>query len=121
MFLAKHLMLDWRLGERYFMQQLVDGDLGSNNGGKSVSYPVGMAAESVYRLAVVCFVWERSSALLVTSSTHVHGLNMSADFRIFNPTLQSEKSDVTGAYIKHYVPELRGLSGKGMSFGAIVC
>lgn len=33
MFLAKHLMLDWRLGEKYFMEQLVDGDLGSNNGG----------------------------------------------------------------------------------------
>ncbi|TYJ55892.1 hypothetical protein B9479_003415 [Cryptococcus floricola] len=32
-FLIKELMLDWRLGERYFMQSLIDGDLPSNNGG----------------------------------------------------------------------------------------
>ncbi|KAK7060513.1 DNA photolyase phr1 [Paramarasmius palmivorus] len=33
MFLTKDLMIDWRVGERYFMQQLIDGDLASNNGG----------------------------------------------------------------------------------------
>lgn len=26
-------MLDWRLGERYFMENLLDGDFGANNGG----------------------------------------------------------------------------------------
>ncbi|MFT3741508.1 MAG: deoxyribodipyrimidine photo-lyase [Gammaproteobacteria bacterium] len=33
MFLARNLMLDWRLGEKYFMQHLIDGDLAANNGG----------------------------------------------------------------------------------------
>ena len=33
MFLAKNLFLDWRLGEKYFMQHLIDGDLAANNGG----------------------------------------------------------------------------------------
>ncbi|TFK75796.1 hypothetical protein BDN72DRAFT_867555 [Pluteus cervinus] len=33
MFLVKDLMIDWRVGERYFMEQLIDGDLASNNGG----------------------------------------------------------------------------------------
>ena len=33
MFLTKDLLIDWRLGERYFMQQLIDGDFASNNGG----------------------------------------------------------------------------------------
>lgn len=32
-FLAKHLLLDWRMGERYFMEHLIDGDFASNNGG----------------------------------------------------------------------------------------
>jgi deoxyribodipyrimidine photo-lyase len=32
-FLTKDLHLDWRHGERWFMQQLFDGDLASNNGG----------------------------------------------------------------------------------------
>ena len=35
-FLAKDLLLDWRKGERYFMEQLIDGDLASNNGGWQV-------------------------------------------------------------------------------------
>jgi deoxyribodipyrimidine photo-lyase len=33
MFLTKHLLIDWRLGEKYFMQNLIDGDFASNNGG----------------------------------------------------------------------------------------
>jgi deoxyribodipyrimidine photo-lyase len=32
-FLSKHLLIYWRLGERYFMQHLIDGDFASNNGG----------------------------------------------------------------------------------------
>ena len=32
-FLAKHLLLDWRLGEQYFITHLIDGDFASNNGG----------------------------------------------------------------------------------------
>jgi deoxyribodipyrimidine photo-lyase len=31
--LTKHLLVDWRAGERYFMQALIDGDLAANNGG----------------------------------------------------------------------------------------
>lgn len=33
MYLTKDLMFDWRVGERYFMEKLIDGDLASNNGG----------------------------------------------------------------------------------------
>lgn len=32
-FLVKSLMLDWRLGEKYFMESFIDGDLAANNGG----------------------------------------------------------------------------------------
>ena len=32
-FLTKDLLVDWRRGERYFMEKLVDGDFASNNGG----------------------------------------------------------------------------------------
>jgi deoxyribodipyrimidine photo-lyase len=32
-FLSKDLLVDWRVGERHFMEHLVDGDLASNNGG----------------------------------------------------------------------------------------
>ena len=33
MFLTKDLMINWQWGERYFMRQLVDGDMAANNGG----------------------------------------------------------------------------------------
>jgi deoxyribodipyrimidine photo-lyase len=41
-FLTKDLMIDWRWGERYFMQTLVDGDLCANNGGWQWSASSGM-------------------------------------------------------------------------------
>ncbi len=40
-FLTKDLLLDWRWGERYFMQKLVDGDLAANSGGWQWSASVG--------------------------------------------------------------------------------
>jgi deoxyribodipyrimidine photo-lyase len=43
-FLTKDLMIDWRWGEKYFMQHLVDGDLASNNGGWQWSASSGMDA-----------------------------------------------------------------------------
>ncbi len=50
MFLSKNLFLDWRLGERYFMQQLIDGDLASNNGGWQWSASVGTDAAPYFRI-----------------------------------------------------------------------
>ncbi|MEM8640088.1 MAG: FAD-binding domain-containing protein [Cyanobacteria bacterium P01_G01_bin.54] len=41
-FLTKDLIIDWRWGERYFMQTLVDGDLSANNGGWQWSASSGM-------------------------------------------------------------------------------
>lgn len=32
-FLAKDLLMDWRIGEAYFMEKLLDGDFSANNGG----------------------------------------------------------------------------------------
>ena len=33
MFLCKNLLIDWRIGEQWFMEHLIDGDLAANNGG----------------------------------------------------------------------------------------
>ena len=41
-FLTKDLIIDWRWGEKYFMQKLVDGDLCANNGGWQWSASSGM-------------------------------------------------------------------------------
>ena len=81
-FLAKDLLLDWRLGEQYFMSKLIDGDFASNSGGWGFSASAGVDPQPY--------------------------------FRIFNPVLQSEKFDAEGAYIRKWVPELRGVQGKAI-------
>lgn len=49
-FLAKHLFIDWRLGESYFMSQLVDGDIAANNGGWQWSASTGTDAVPYFRI-----------------------------------------------------------------------
>ncbi|MEM1231068.1 MAG: deoxyribodipyrimidine photo-lyase [Pseudomonadota bacterium] len=50
MFLSKHLLMDWRLGERYFMERLVDGDFAANNGGWQWSASTGTDAAPYFRI-----------------------------------------------------------------------
>jgi deoxyribodipyrimidine photo-lyase len=50
MFLTKHLLIDWREGERYFMNKLVDGDFASNNGGWQWSASTGTDAAPYFRI-----------------------------------------------------------------------
>jgi deoxyribodipyrimidine photo-lyase len=49
-FLTKHLLIDWRWGERYFRQKLIDGDLAANNGGWQWSAGTGCDAQPYFRV-----------------------------------------------------------------------
>jgi deoxyribodipyrimidine photo-lyase len=73
-FITKHLLIDWRAGETWFWDTLVDAD-GANN-------PAN-------------WQWVAGS-----------GADAAPYFRIFNPTLQGEKFDPDGIYVKRWVPEL---------------
>ena len=81
-FLTKDLLIDWRWGEKYFMETLLDGDLAPNNGG---------------------WQWAAST-----------GCDPQPYFRVFNPTLQSERFDPEGIYLKRYLPERSKLVGKDL-------
>ena len=48
-FLTKDLWLDWRLGERYFMRMLIDGDQANNNGNWQWIASVGVDPAPVFR------------------------------------------------------------------------
>ena len=50
MFLTKDLLISWQWGERYFMKQLVDGDLAANNGGWQWSAGTGTDAAPYFRI-----------------------------------------------------------------------
>lgn len=86
MFLTKDLLVDWRLGETYFAQKLLDFELASNNGG---------------------WQWAAST-----------GVDAQPYFRVFHPVTQSEKFDADGAFIREWVPELAGLTGKAVHWPA---
>lgn len=76
-FLTKHLLIDWRWGEAYFAEKLLDYDYAANNGG-----------------------WQWAAGC---------GCDAAPYFRVFNPTLQTEKFDKSHTYIKKWVPELESL------------
>jgi deoxyribodipyrimidine photo-lyase len=50
MFLTKDLRIDWRLGEQFFMQHLLDGEIASNNGGWQWSAGTGADAAPYFRI-----------------------------------------------------------------------
>ena len=49
-FLCKHLHIDWRWGERHFLQQLIDADFASNNGGWQWAASTGTDAAPYFRI-----------------------------------------------------------------------
>ena len=49
-FLCKHLLIDYRHGERYFEQRLADADLAANNGGWQWSASTGTDAAPYFRV-----------------------------------------------------------------------
>jgi len=79
-FLVKHLLIDWRDGEAWFWDTLVDADSGSN--------PAN---------------WQWVAGC---------GADAAPYFRVFNPTLQGEKFDPDGTYVRRWVPELNELPAK---------
>lgn len=82
-FLIKHQLIDWRQGEAWFWDTLVDADPAQNAGN-----------------------WQWVAGC---------GFDAAPFFRIFNPTLQGEKFDPAGRYIRQWVPELGKLDGKEIS------
>ncbi len=49
-FLTKDLHIDWRWGEKYFMEKLLDGDLAANNGGWQWAASTGCDPQPYFRV-----------------------------------------------------------------------
>ncbi len=50
MFLTKDLLIDWKLGEKHFAENLIDMDFSSNNGGWQWSASTGCDAQPYFRI-----------------------------------------------------------------------
>lgn len=49
-FLTRHLLMDYRIGERHFLRHLIDGDVANNGGGWRWSAGVGSDAQPWFRV-----------------------------------------------------------------------
>ncbi|KAM5443143.1 DNA photolyase phr1 [Microsporum ferrugineum] len=49
-FLSKDLLIDWRLGEQFFMKHLIDGDFASNHGGWGFGSSTGVDPQPYFRI-----------------------------------------------------------------------
>ncbi len=49
-FLVKDLLIDWRWGEKYFMEKLLDGDLAPNNGSWQWAASTGCDPQPYFRI-----------------------------------------------------------------------
>lgn len=58
-FLVKDLLVDWRKGEKYFADHLLDFDLAANNGGWQWSASTGCDAQPYFRIFNPCSQSER--------------------------------------------------------------
>ena len=56
-FLTKHLLIDRRLGERYFAEKLLDFDLASNIGGWQWASGSGLDAAPYFECSILLLKW----------------------------------------------------------------
>ncbi len=85
MFLTKHLLIHWREGERFFMEQLVDADFASNNGGWQWSASTGTDAVPYFRIFNPTTQGQRFDPKGVFTRLHVPELASVLDRFLFEP------------------------------------
>jgi deoxyribodipyrimidine photo-lyase len=86
-FLVKDLLIDWRWGERYFAEKLIDFDLSANNGGWQWAASTGCDAQPWFRIFNPVTQSERFDATGKFIRKYVPELVSCADKEIHAPWL----------------------------------
>ncbi len=97
-FLVKDLLVDWRAGERYFMSQLIDGDLAANNGGWQWAASTGTDAAPYFRIFNPTTQGERFDAEGAFIRRWLPELNAVPGKQIHTPWLWADKQRQTLDY-----------------------
>lgn len=102
-FLIKDLLIDWREGERYFMSQLIDGDLAANNGGWQWAASTGNDAAPYFRIFNPTTQGERFDTDGVFIRSWLPELKAVPDKHIHQPQAWAKKNQVTLDYPEQIV------------------
>ena len=97
-FLVKDLLIDWRQGERYFMSQLIDGDLAANNGGWQWAASTGTDAAPYFRIFNPTTQGERFDGKGEFIRQWLPELDAVPDKYIHTPWVWAEKQQLTLDY-----------------------
>lgn len=84
-FLVKDLLIDWRWGERYFAEHLIDFDLSANNGGWQWAASTGCDAQPWFRIFNPVTQSERFDATGKFIRKYVTELSNCSDQEIHSP------------------------------------
>lgn len=103
-FLVKDLLIDWRWGERYFAEHLIDYDLSANNGGWQWAASTGCDAQPWFRIFNPITQSERFDPKGQFIRKYVTELSQCSDKEIHAPwQLSTQRQHEIGLNIgKHY-------------------
>ncbi len=106
-FLVKDLLINWQLGEQWFMEQLVDGDPANNNGGWQWTAGVGTDAAPYFRIFNPILQGRKFDPSGDYIRRFVPELAKVSNQRIHEPwALSPEEQRVAGVYIGADYPAL---------------
>lgn len=94
MFLTKHLLIDWRKGEKFFSEHLIDLDFASNNGGWQWCASTGTDAVPYFRIFNPITQSERFDPQGVFIRKYCPELQNLDNKRIHNPSVACSDSEL---------------------------
>ncbi|XBC42582.1 MAG: deoxyribodipyrimidine photo-lyase [Buchnera aphidicola (Kaburagia rhusicola ensigallis)] len=90
-FLVKNLLINWKKGEKYFMSQLIDGDVALNNGGWQWISSVGSDSVPYFRIFNPILQSKKFDPKGVFIKKYVPELKKISSVSIHDPNLWHEK------------------------------
>ncbi len=116
-FLTKDLRLDWRAGERYFMSQLIDGDLAANNGGWQWAASTGTDAAPYFRIFNPTTQGEKFDKQGVFIRRWLPELAKVPEKALHQPWAWADKQGITLDYSRPIVDHKPGAAGDAGGLG----
>ncbi|KNH15137.1 deoxyribodipyrimidine photolyase [Vibrio cyclitrophicus ZF264] len=113
-FLTKHLLIDWRWGERFFMSHLIDGDFSANNGGWQWASSTGCDAQPYFRIFNPITQSEKFDPKGIFIRKYIPELQKIPDKHVHFPHDYIKKNGINSEYwqpiVEHKEARLRALA-----------